>query len=242
MSGNLDRRDGYVISFGPTQIQFQLTRRARAKLAISVYPNRRVSVVAPLDSALGDVLERVRRKAPWIQRQRYYFEQFQPLPEPKRYVSGETHHFLGRQYRLKVLVRVHEGVKLVGRYFRVGTSIRHDTRRIKSLLHEWYRTHARKVFGTRMDHVLAHNPSLWPGTPPIVIRDMTRRWGSCTKAGKILLNVHLVKTPIHCIDYVIAHELCHLRYHDHSRQFFRLLGRRMPDWEARKARLDEFVL
>ncbi len=67
---------------------------------------------------------------------------------------------------------------------------------------------------------------------------MKTQWGSCSPAGTILLNPHLVKAPRECIDYVISHELCHLKEHNHSPRYYRLLAKIMPSWEAVKTRLD----
>ena len=78
--------------------------------------------------------------------------------------------------------------------------------------------------------------------PKIVIRRMGKRWGSCTEMGNILINVELIKTPLDCIEYLIMHELCHLRVHNHSQAYYRLLARCMPDWQRRKTRLDSFVI
>jgi len=70
------------------------------------------------------------------------------------------------------------------------------------------------------------------------IRHMKSRWGSCSVSRAILLNTELVKAPVHCIDYVIAHELCHFKYRKHGDQFYRFLGKLMPDWQDRKRRLE----
>ena len=67
---------------------------------------------------------------------------------------------------------------------------------------------------------------------------MQKQWGSCSPAGVILLNPHLVKAPRQCVDYVICHELCHLEEHNHSPRYYRLLGQVMPGWETVKTRLD----
>jgi predicted metal-dependent hydrolase len=71
---------------------------------------------------------------------------------------------------------------------------------------------------------------------------MVKRWGSCTKSGTILLNTELVRVPVHRIDYVITHELCHLIIYGHGPEFYRLLGRVMPDREARGRRIDSRVI
>ena len=67
---------------------------------------------------------------------------------------------------------------------------------------------------------------------------MKRRWGSCTKNGRILLNLQLIQTSPSCIDYVITHELCHLIEHNHTAAFYQLLDGAMPDWRKRKRRLE----
>jgi predicted metal-dependent hydrolase len=232
----------YVIQFGGETIPFTLEMRQRRRLSISVHPDRRVMVLAPAECSLADVLARVQKRAAWITRQRAYFEQFQPLPHEKRYVSGETHLYLGRQYRLKIQSAAADSVKLAGSYLLVATANCHDAAQVKQLLDDWYRNHAKSIFHTRLLQCLDDAPSLRMLPPAILIRRMSRRWGSCTKAGNILLNLDLVKTPLYCIEYVIMHELCHLRIHNHSPGYYRLLSRCMPDWEKRKTRLDSYVI
>lgn len=232
----------HVVQFGGETIPFVLEMRQRRRLSISVHPDRRVTVRAPVDCSLADVLARVQKRAAWITRQRAYFEQFHPLPHEKRYISGETHLYLGRQYRLKIHSAAAESVKLTGCYLHVATAHGHDALQVKLLLDDWYRHHARDIFHTYLLRCLDAAPSLRLPPPAIIIRRMARRWGSCTRAGNILLNLDLVKTPLYCIEYVIMHELCHLRIHDHSTAYYRLLSRCMPDWEKRKTRLESYVL
>ncbi len=74
--------------------------------------------------------------------------------------------------------------------------------------------------------------------PQFKLRSMKKRWASCTKRKMILVNPELVKAPIHCIQYVLMHELCHLKEPHHGPRFYRLLSRCLPDWESRKARLE----
>lgn len=234
---------GYVLSHGLLRIPFHVDFGERQQLAIHVHPDLRLEVLAPLGRDIDRVLRRVDARASWIAKQWRYFVQFLPVFSPRQYVSGETHVYLGRQYRLKVTKHRESSVKLIGRFLHVRHAVKDDRKVIRQLVEAWYRKHAIRVFDTRLKKCLEVCVSLGINEAPATsVRRMTRRWGSCTKSGNVLLNVDLVKTPTHCIDYVIVHELCHLKVHDHSPAFYRLLSRCMPDWEKRRARLNEFIV
>lgn len=131
------------------------------------------------------------------------------------------------------------GVSLHGRFLHIVTATPHDPAAVARLLEAWYRQRAAEVFALWLDKCLAGARSLSIVAPPTVeIRKMQKRWGSCTASGKILLNLDLVKTPVDCIEYVIFHELCHLQVPHHGPQFYALLGRFLPDWRERKAKLE----
>jgi len=230
----VDCADGPV----PVVVQF----RERKRLSISVHPDGVVTALAPAHRNIEDVKAHLRRRQSWITKQRRHFERYQPLPDEKRYVAGETHLYLGRQYRLRLYEAETTSVKLVGRFFHVSVPEKADTRSIASAMDRWYRLHAEPIFHDRLEHCLDAAASLRALPIQLRIRPMKCRWGSCSSAGTITLNTDLVKAPLHCIEYVIMHELCHLRVHNHGPAFYRLLGRVMPDWKQRKERLEETVL
>jgi hypothetical protein len=211
-------------------------------MAIHVHPDMGVEVVAPEAADIDKVYQQVRKRAKWVKTQQIFFEQFHPLPHKKSFVSGETHLYLGRQYRLKLRKNKETSVKLIGKFFHVSSEDPNNRDKVKEALDAWYMRQAEKMFLSKTDEQLSHPPLLKLMPNKITIQRMVKRWGSCTKTGNIRLNLNLIKAPLYCIEYVIAHELCHLRVHDHSPSFYRLLSRLMPDWEKRKARLDAFIL
>jgi len=234
---------GYLLRYGGLEIPFQVEHRDRKHLAISVHPEMRLEVAAPRAASVEQVLARVQKRAGWIVRQWRLFEQYRPAQPERRYLSGETHRYLGRQYRLKVQVGTPTGVKLIGRFLQVRTKSEASGEVVRELLEGWYRHHAERVFAQRLLHCLeAVRVLRLTQTPTLSVHKMVKRWGSCTIAGAIRLNVELVKAPVPCIDYVIVHELCHLKAHNHGPVFYRLLTRCLPDWEARKERLEGVTL
>ena len=231
-----------IIEFGSRTIEFDLVFEERRHLKIDVHPDGRVVVHAPEGKTIEAVAKRVRGRARWILRQLDYFEQFQPLPSPRQYVSGETHYYLGRQYRLKLVEDRHQRVKLIGRYLHVFAADPTDKKKVADRLQLWYRQHARRIFAQRTEQCFEKLKNEGLPFPEVKLRRMQTRWGSYSRPGTILLNPELVKTPLYCIEYVIMHELCHLKHPDHGRGFQRLLTRCMPDWERRKSRLELAIL
>jgi hypothetical protein len=230
------------VDYAGQQIPVSLEFGERDRLAISVHPDRSVTAIAPAERSLDDVLAHLRGRRSWIARQRRHFERYQPLPEAKRFVSGETHFYLGRQYRLRVRCSSHTEVKLVGRFLNIHVPAVHEPEGVRAALDAWYRSRAKPIFRDRMNRCLEFAPSLRSTGARLRVRKMNGRWGSCSKVGTVTLSSDLIKAPLHCIEYVIMHELCHLHIHDHGVAFFRLLSRCMPDWETRKNRLDSVVL
>ncbi len=227
-----------VISYGSETIAFQILYVERKTLEIAVHPDCAVVIKAPLGTDLTEVEQRVRKRAGWVLRQLDYFRQFDPRTPPRRYVGGETHLYLGRQYRLKIDLYDAEGVKLVGRYFRIGIKKSAASDRAQTLLQEWYSEKATYRFRESFERCWPLFAKFVLPQPRLQIRRMQKRWGSLSRKGLLTLNPDLVRAPRECIDYVITHELCHLQYHDHGPEFYRLLEKVMPDWEKRKHKLE----
>ena len=232
----------HSLLFGHRKITFFLSFSERKNLNISVHPDQKVTVDAPVNKSLDDILSRVKKRAPWIIRQKNYFERFQPLPTKRQHVGGETHYYLGKQYRLKVLKQNMTGVKLIGSYFYIYSHNRNDSKKTEELLNNWYEEHAGKIFTKRLEICFLVAKKHKIPQPKVRFRKMIKRWGSCALSGTITLNYELIKAPLHCIDYVIMHELCHLKIHSHGNGFNELLSKCMPDWEWRKERLERVVI
>jgi predicted metal-dependent hydrolase len=226
---------GHKIKFGSKEIEFILEYQDRKTLGISVHPDKSVLVKSPFDVTLEKVLEKVRKKAPWILKQQSYFLSFEPRMPPRKYVSGETHLYMGRQYRLKIFQSQDEIVKLKGRFLEVHTP---DKFRAKSLVKNWYKDKAQKRFPEMIEFWKVRFKKHGVEPSSLIIKWMEKRWGSCTPKGKIILNTELIKAPKACIEYVIVHELCHLVHHNHGSKFFELQTKEMPDWEKWKERLE----
>ncbi|MBA5201612.1 M48 family metallopeptidase [Pectobacterium aroidearum] len=226
--------------YGDEQITFERVVRQQAsdKVLIKVHPDCRVVVSAPTDADNDAVLNAVKKRGRWIYEQLRNFRKQLEYTSPRKYISGESHYYLGKQYLLKVIEDPTsvQGVKLLRGKLEVSVRIKR-AEKVKALLTEWYKARAKETFTKRLDAILEQ--TLWVAErPPLRIQTMQTQWGSCSPNGRITLNPYLVKAPRECIDYVVLHELCHLAEFNHSERFYRLMAQVMPHWEKVKERLD----
>lgn len=226
------------IEFGSKRIEYSLVFNHRKTLGITVKPDLAVEVKAPTGSSTEKIERLLRKRAGWILRQKDFFLAYYPKQPIKKYVGGETHLYLGKQYRLLTRRGSIESVKLSGKFFNVTSRRKQD---VKSLLKEWYWFHAGWKFKEIAHEYLPRFQNVDFDPNQLEIREMSKRWGSCTPRRRIILNIELIKAPRGCIEYVIAHELCHLVHRNHNRKFIGLQTRIMPDWMRWKDILERFL-
>lgn len=240
------------VEYGTQVIGYRLERRERVTLEITVEPDGLVRVIAPSNAAVEDIAARVRKRARWILAQQASFSSFRPHTPPRIYVPGETHLYLGRQHRIRVVppdarkgaskALCAPSVKMVRGFLEVRCVDFHDSGTIEKLIKEWYRKRAQVQLRSRLELNRQRFPEPQTVQPTSVrLQHMPTRWGSTSPRGSLVLNPDLVRAPMECIDYVVTHELCHLLVPNHGRQFFELQRLVMPDWERRKQRLEKVM-
>lgn len=227
-----------VIAFGKENIDFTFFYSNRKTLEIAVHPDQTVVIKAPPGISIEEIQKRVGRRAPWIMKQRAFFRQFDPRTPVRRYVGGETHLYLGRHYRLKIRKGNQDAVKLIKGFIEIQVQGFISSEKVRRLLKNWYKEKARHKFKECLDRCWPHVEKFSAVKPRLQIKHMQKRWGSFSANGRLTLNTDLIRAPRGCIDYVVVHELSHLRYDNHGTEFYKFLEKVMPDWEKRKHRLE----
>ena len=229
----------HCVLYGEHWIDFAIVRRERTTLEIAVEPDATVVVAAPQDATLAMIEAKVRKRAAWIRRQQRYFVQFLPRTPDRQFIAGETHLYLGRQYRIKIVPHLLATVKLTRGYIVVQTHRPERAEVTRDLVEQWYRERALLKFAERLDVNLRRFPVPDDFRPKsLIVRHMRQRWGSMSPGGRLLLNRRLIQAPLDAIDYVITHELCHIAVPHHGPKFFDLLRVVLPDWQKQKDRLE----
>lgn len=214
-------------------------RRERQTLSIQVLADGTVRAVAPMLADEYEIRQRLERRGAWILRQQRELAMLPPPLPARQYVSGEMHRYLGRQHRLRIQVSEGEAVRLTCGELLIQVRAPERTQQV---FETWLRLRASAVLTERMaacQERAGHFGIQHSGE--FRLRRMTTHWGSCTRVGRLTFNPLLIQAPKECIDYVLLHELCHITEFNHSSAYYSLLSRVLPDWRARRARLNRLV-
>jgi len=227
------------IRFGGTTIEYQVRRSERRKKTVQVtIDGGGVQVAAPVDTPAHELQTLVLRRAPWILS---HAADGSLAVAPKRFVSGETLPYLGRNVRMvfdTTDVRTPEVRFDHWRFsIKVPQNLGGEERylRVRKAIIAWYRRRAEVRLETGVKKWL---PRFGGGpVPDVLIRDQRQRWGSCAPDGTLRFNWRVVTLEPALVDYVIVHELAHLTIRNHSEDYWELVNRVMPDAQERRRRL-----
>lgn len=226
------------VMWGETDLAYTYRQGRARTLTITVHPDLSIEVVAPAGATRHAIRSKVLKRGAWIARVRRRFARLHPLQPARQFVPGETHRYLGRQYRLRLAEGSEEEVALHRGFIVVTSGRRLTSARLRRLVLGWYDRRAAEILRERLTACVRLAAAHRIPTPRLTVRPMAARWGSCSKRGLVTLNPELIKAPKDCIDYVICHELCHLVVRNHGPRFWKLLKALVPDWEEQRERLN----
>lgn len=223
--------------FGSFVYHYDLVMQDRLTLSLTVKPDLGITLKAPHGAEDERVETFLKKKWFWLEKQLSFFKKYQRRMYQKEYVSGEGYLYLGKQYKLMVKRSSEDRVSMTKGLLMVYTSKGvQDGRHTKKLLDKWYEEKVERVFNERYELMQAKFD--YKKMPPLVIREMKKRWGSFLDNDTVILNPKLIHTSRECIDYVIVHELCHMKYRSHNKLFYKFLKKKFPKWEKVKDKLE----
>lgn len=214
-------------------LKFRVRRSDQRKtMQITVERDGRLTMTAP-SRAEREQLERfAKAKRQWVY-EKLALKELLPPPTRREFVSGEGFSYLGRSYRLKVVAKAPVPLKLeAGRFSLRGA----EATRGEQAFAKWYVEHAQPWLDARVSE-WATRLAVQPAG--LTVRDQGYRWGSCGVDGQLYFHWKVIQLPPRLIDYVIVHELVHLKHGDHGPAFWAAVSRAMPDYELRRQRLRE---
>jgi predicted metal-dependent hydrolase len=222
-------------------IEFRIVYSKRRTLGISVLPDSSVIIRAPSRASLKTINRIVVEKAAWIIRHRDSYRLKENRKLNSSLSDGEKQLFRGKECLLQITSSGKPFVRFNEDTIEIGLENTADKQAIKRLLYKGYKTEAGKIFPGMLEKALQTHEVQMFRPSGLVIRSMKSRWGSCSKKGIITLSTELIKLPDIFISYVIVHELCHLKHHNHGKDYYLLLSELFPEWKQVRKKLREYI-
>ena len=222
-------------------LEIEVERKPIKNMHLSVYPpDGRVHLSVPDYLSEADARSYVISKWEWIRKQQDEIAA-QARQTTREYVSGENHYFFGVRYRLRVVYTTSgaNGIEARGDLMTMRIRKGSTQERRAELMTEWYREQLKAYLGPLIElwaQKLEEPNVSWQ------VKEMKTMWGSCgTKRRTLLFNLELARVPKECIEYVVVHELTHLKVQNHNKLFEALMTQRLPGWRSLRTQLNEFI-
>jgi predicted metal-dependent hydrolase len=224
------------------EIEFTVVYSRRRTLGISVLADAKVVVRVPYRTS-GKTIDRiVSEKSAWIIKHSENFRNNRQSKPSVSFINGSAHMFRGNALTLNIQKAARSYIKFNGSSIEMGLVMTGDENAVKKLLYKGYKNEALIYLPAMMNKTLEkHEEQMFKPTG-LVIRSMKRRWGSCSNKGKITLSTELIKLDDIYIEYVIVHELCHLKHHNHGAKYYDLLSKLIPDWKKIRKEIKGYIM
>jgi predicted metal-dependent hydrolase len=223
-------------------LEVEVIKKDIKNIHLGVYPPiGRVRLSAPMDSDTEKIRMFIVSKIPWIRKNQRKFKN-KERQTSREFIDRESHYFEGRRYLLKVEIdeTKSNSVELNKTSIKMSINANLDSIKRKEIFENWMRRKLRirlePVISKWVD-ILGVNLTEWK------IKKMKTKWGSCNKEAKrVWFNLELAKVDDYCLDYIVLHELAHLKYRNHGKEFTSILDTNMNDWQQRKSQLNDTIL
>ncbi|WP_242250043.1 M48 family metallopeptidase [Bacillus cereus group sp. BfR-BA-01324] len=212
---------------------YEIVRRKRKSLGIAVERDGSLTVIAPLDLPEEEIRDWVYKKRDWIIKHQLNYEHRNNYSYKRQFVNGEGFLYGGRSYKLQVVEEQNIPLRLFQGHFCLR---RDELSFAQEHFKNFYRTKLSGKIGARVEHFRL---ILGVKINDVKVMDLQNRWGSCTKEGTILFHWKLMMAPMDIIDYVVLHELTHIKHMNHSMEFWSVIETIMPDYRQRMKWLEE---
>jgi predicted metal-dependent hydrolase len=222
-------------------IDYKIVYSRRSSIGISVNPDSGIVVRAPYRTSRKTIENIVQSKSSWIKKHLESHSSLIRINNNKEYIEGESHYFRGNEFFLRLVDSERSFININADVIEIGLKVKEDKIKIKVLLERWHREMAQELFREKLNDIIQRFKDHNFSPAGFNVRVMKGRWGSCNSKGKITLSTDLVKLKEIYLEYVILHELCHLKHHNHSPEFYRLLSEVFPQWKSVRKELRRYI-
>jgi predicted metal-dependent hydrolase len=222
-------------------IDYKVVFSRRRSIGISIGPDSGVIVRAPYRTSIKTIENLVISRSNWIKKHLENFKSAIRIDNNKVSTDGVPVLFRGKEYPIRIIESKTNFVNINENIIEIGLKKIEEKYKAGLMLEKWYKSVAEGIFRTKYEELLMRFKHYNFAPSEFAVRALKRRWGSCTTKGKITISSELVKLDDIYLEYVILHELCHLRHPNHSTRFYLLLTELFPEWKHRRKELRRYI-